>query len=47
MGRRRRTAEQIITALRETEVKLAQGKTVAEVSRELGISDHVRMTGGG
>ena len=39
MGRRRHTPEQIITALREAEVGLARGKTVAMVSRELGISE--------
>ncbi len=39
MGRRRHTPEQIITALREAEVGLASGKTVAEVSREIGISE--------
>jgi transposase-like protein len=39
MGRRRHTAEQIITALREAEVGLANGKTVGMVSRELGISE--------
>jgi transposase-like protein len=39
MGRRRHTPEQIITALREAEVGLANGKTVAMVSRELGISE--------
>ena len=38
MGRRRHTPEQIITALREAEVGLARGKTVAMVIRELGIS---------
>ena len=37
--RRRHTPEQIITALREAEVGLANGKTVAMVSRELGISE--------
>ena len=37
MGRRRHTPEQIITALREAEVGLANGKTVREVIRELGI----------
>ena len=36
MSRRRHTPEQIITALREAEVGLANGKTVAMVSRELG-----------
>ena len=39
MARRRHTPEQIITALREAEVGLATGKTVALVSRELGISE--------
>ena len=39
MGRRRHTPEQIITALREAEVSLANGKTVGMVSRELGISE--------
>ena len=33
MSRRRHTPEQIITALREAEVGLANGKTVAMVSR--------------
>ena len=36
MSRRRHTAEQIITALREAEVGLANGKTVAMVARDLG-----------
>jgi transposase-like protein len=39
MGRRRHTPEQIITALREAEVGLANGETVGMVSRELGISE--------
>ena len=39
MSRRRHTPEQIITALREAEVGLARGKTVAMVSRELGSSE--------
>jgi len=39
MSRRRHTAEQIITVLREAEVALANGKTVREVIRELGISE--------
>ena len=39
MSRRRHTPEQIITALREVEVGLANGKTVGMVSRELGISE--------
>ena len=39
MSRKRHTPEQIITALREAEVGLANGETVAMVSRELGISE--------
>ena len=39
MSRRRHTPEQIITALREAEIGLATGKTVVEVSRDLGISE--------
>ena len=39
MSRRRHTPEQIITALREAEVGLANGKAVGMVSRELGISE--------
>ena len=39
MSRRRHTPEQIITALREAEVGLANGKRVGMVSRELGISE--------
>ena len=39
MSMRRHTPEQIITALREAEVGLANGKTVGQVSRELGISE--------
>ena len=37
MGRKRHTPEQIITALREAEVGLANGKTVGQVVRELGV----------
>ena len=36
--RRRHTSEQIITALRETEVSLVNGRTAGMVSRELGIN---------
>ena len=39
MSRRRHTAEQIITALREAEVGLANGKTVAMAARDLGVSE--------
>ena len=37
--RRRYSAEQIITKLREAEVLLSQGKTVAEASKVLEISE--------
>jgi len=39
MGRKRHTAEQIIRALRQADVWLAEGKTVGEVARELGVSE--------
>ena len=37
MGRRHFKPEQIIHMLRETEIKLAGGKKIGEVCRELGI----------
>ena len=46
MSRRRHTPEQIITALREAEVGLANGKTVAMVSGSWGSASR-RTTGGG
>jgi len=39
MSRKRFTAEQIITMLREAEVLLSQGGQVADVWRKLGISE--------
>ncbi len=39
MARKRYTAEQIIGMLREAEVGLAEGKRVAEMVRELGITE--------
>ena len=39
MGMRRRTVEEIITKLREAEVGLAQGETVGQVCRQLGVSE--------
>ena len=39
MPRRRDTAEQIITKLRQAEVEIARGQSVAEVCRELGTSE--------
>ena len=47
MSRRRHTPEQIITALREAEVGLANGKTVAMVSAGSWGSASRRTTGGG
>jgi putative transposase len=39
MKRNRFTVEQIIRMLREAEVHLSQGKSVGQVSRDLGISE--------
>jgi len=39
MARIKFSTEQIIHRLREAEVLLAQGKTVAETSRQLGVAD--------
>ena len=39
MGKRRHTPEQVIGKLREAEVELAKGKTVAEVCRKLAITE--------
>lgn len=39
MARKRHSAEQIISKLREAEVFLAQGMKVTEVSRQLGITE--------
>ena len=39
MKRKRYTVEQIIGKLREAEVLLSQGRTVREVSRELGVTE--------
>ena len=40
MPRKTFTAEQIIGKLREAEILLSQGSTVAEASRKLGVTDH-------
>ena len=37
--RRRFTTEQIVRKLREAEVELAKGRTIAEVCKQLGITD--------
>ncbi len=39
MARKRYTAEQIITKLREAEVELAKGQTTPQVCKKHGISD--------
>jgi transposase-like protein len=39
MARRRHTPEQIITRLREAEVGLAQGRSVAQVCKALGVTE--------
>ncbi len=39
MARKRYTAEQIITKLREAEVELAKGQSTPQVCKKLGISD--------
>jgi putative transposase len=40
MPRKRFTAEQIITKLREAEVLLSKGQNVGEVCRQLGVSEN-------
>ena len=39
MPRKRTTPEQIISKLRKAEVLLSQGQTVAQASKQLGVSD--------
>ena len=39
MSRKRFSAEQIIGHLREADVRLAQGQTVGEICRQIGISE--------
>ena len=39
MPRKRYTPEQIISKLREAEVLLSQGQTIAQASKQLGVSD--------
>ena len=39
MARKRHTAEQIILKLREAEVLLSQGSNVADVGKQLGVSE--------
>ena len=39
MARKRRTPEQVINRLREVEVVLAQGRTVGEAVRQIGVTE--------
>ncbi|MBX3354868.1 MAG: transposase [Phycisphaeraceae bacterium] len=39
MGRRRFTAEQIVQMLREAEVEMSKGQTIAVTAKKLGITD--------
>ena len=39
MPRKKHTPEQVINKLREAEVVLAQGRTVAEASRQIGVTE--------
>ena len=38
MGRRKASPEEIISKLREAEVALSQGKTVAQTARQIGVT---------
>ena len=43
MARRKHTAEQIINKLREAEVAISAGSTVAEVSRQIGVTQQTQV----
>ena len=40
MAKRRHTPEQVINKLREAEVVIAEGSTVAEAARRIGVTEH-------
>jgi len=40
MGKKHYTPEQVVSLLREAEVLLSKGSTVAAVCREIGVSEH-------
>ncbi len=40
MARKGFTPEQIIAKLREAEIRISQGATVSEASRQIGVADH-------
>jgi len=46
MAKRRHTPKQVIKKLRETEVAIAEGGTVAVAARRIGVSDHIRSDNG-
>jgi putative transposase len=39
MGKKRHTAEQIVSKLRQVDVRTAQGRTVAEAIRQVGVTE--------
>ncbi len=39
MGRKRHTAEEIVAKLRQVDVLMAQGRTVAEAIRQIGVTE--------
>jgi hypothetical protein len=41
MVRKGHTPEQIINKLREAEILLSQGATIAVITRKIGVSDHM------
>ena len=41
MPTKRHTPEQVINKLREAEVAMAQGSTVAEASRQIGVTEQI------
>ena len=45
MASKKRSVEEIIGKLREAEVALAQGETVAQACRGIGVSDHTFYPG--
>ena len=46
MAKKRHTPEQVINKLREAEVAIAEGSTVAEAARRIGVPDHIRSDNG-
>ena len=46
MSKKRHTAEEIVAKLRQVDVLTAQGRTVAEAIRQIGVTE-VRTTAGG